>query len=141
MTEYKKIFLDTAPLIYYLQRDYRYYEIVSELFDNYILNNAEFVSSDITITEYLVYPYKNNDFAAVDELKSFFNVMEAKIYHISFAIANTAAKIRAEYKGFKAMDSLQLATAIHSEADLFLTNDKQLKQFQKIKCAIIDDFM
>ena len=24
MTEYKKIFLDTAPLIYYLQRDYRY---------------------------------------------------------------------------------------------------------------------
>ena len=22
MTEYKKIFLDTAPLIYYLQRDY-----------------------------------------------------------------------------------------------------------------------
>ena len=49
-----------------------------------------------------------------------------EIMEISQEIAKKAAKIRAEYKGFKAMDALQLATACLSECDIFVTNDKQL---------------
>lgn len=141
MTECKSIFLDTSPIIYYLQKDIRYYEVLSRFFLNATLERAKYITSDITIAEYLVLTYRENDIEALKDFEEFLTVSHTKIYHTSFAIANTAAKIRAEYKGFKAMDSLQLATAIHSEADLFLTNDKQLKQFQKIKCAIIDDFM
>ena len=48
--------------------------------------------------------------------------------------------IRAQYKHFKAMDSLQLATAIESGCDLFLTNDNQLKQFSEIKCVTVEDW-
>ena len=48
-----------------------------------------------------------------------------------------AAQIRAEYKGFKAMDALQIATACLSGCDLFLTNDKQLKQFKEVKCITV----
>ena len=32
------------------------------------------------------------------------------------------------------------ATALYNQADLFLTNDKQLKQFKDLHCATIDDF-
>ena len=46
--------------------------------------------------------------------------------------------IRAEYKFFKSMDALQLATACINKCDLFLTNDKQLKQFKEIKCVTVD---
>ena len=62
-----------------------------------------------------------------------------EIMEISQEIAKKAAKIRAEYKGFKAMDALQLATACLSECDIFVTNDKQLQQFKEIKCITVDE--
>ena len=38
------------------------------------------------------------------------------------------------------MDALQLATACISGCDLFLTNDKQLRQFKEMKCIIVDEW-
>ena len=55
-------------------------------------------------------------------------------------IAVKAAQIRADYKYFKAMDALQLATACVNGCDLFLTTDSQLTQFTEIKCATIADW-
>ena len=62
-----------------------------------------------------------------------------EIVEINQEIAKKAAQIRAEYKGFKAMDALQLAVACLSECDLFLTNDKQLRQFKELKCVTIEE--
>lgn len=36
--------------------------------------------------------------------------------------------IRARFKDFKSIDTLQIGAAIQSDCDLFLTNDKQLRQ-------------
>ncbi|MDE7267873.1 MAG: PIN domain-containing protein [Lachnospiraceae bacterium] len=63
-----------------------------------------------------------------------------RIYPIEISIAKKAAQIRAEYKDFKTMDCLQLATACQQKCDLFLTNDKQLRQFNELKCMTIEDF-
>lgn len=49
------------------------------------------------------------------------------------------AKIWARYKDFKTMDCLQLATACLVECDLFLTNDRQLRQFYEMKCSTIEE--
>lgn len=65
--------------------------------------------------------------------------MEINIKSIDREIAEKAAKIRAEYKFFKTMDALHLATACLSGCDLVLTNDKQLKQFQEIKCVTVEE--
>ena len=62
-----------------------------------------------------------------------------EMIEISQEIANKASQIRAEYKGFKAMDAIQLATACIMGCDLFLTNDKQLRQFKEIKCITVDE--
>ena len=59
---------------------------------------------------------------------------------IDEASALKAARIRATYKGFKSMDALQLASACLAGCDLFLTNDKQLLQFQEIQCVTLDSF-
>ena len=40
---------------------------------------------------------------------------------------------------FKSMDALQLAAATLTGCDLFLTNDKQLKQFADIRCITVDE--
>ena len=47
-------------------------------------------------------------------------------------IAFKAAEIRSRYEAFKQMDTLQLATAVVSGANVFYTNDKQLLQFREI---------
>ena len=52
---------------------------------------------------------------------------------INGKIADDAAKIRSEYQGFKAMDALQLASAMSAGCDLFLTNDKQLGQYSGLR--------
>ena len=55
-------------------------------------------------------------------------------------IARRAAEIRAEYRDFKAMDALQLAAAVHADCDVFLTNDKQLRQFRELKCVTVEEW-
>ena len=59
---------------------------------------------------------------------------------ISVDIAMNAAEIRAAYKDFKAMDSYQLAVALEKGCDVFLTNDKQLRQFNELKCITVDEW-
>ena len=66
-------------------------------------------------------------------------ITNMEIIEINQEIAKKAAQIRAEYKGFKAMDALQLSIASMSKCDLFLTNDKQLKQFREIECLTVGE--
>ena len=67
------------------------------------------------------------------------NTLGVSVTEINIDIAKKAAKIRAEYKMFKSMDALQLAAATLTGCDLFLTNDKQLKQFADIRCITVDE--
>lgn len=102
-------------------------------------NDIQFVTSVITIEEYFVYPYRVNETKYIDLFEKLIQTLNFKIVNIDKTIAKSAAKIRAEYKAFKAMDALQIATAMLNECDLLLTNDKQLRQFKGIKCITIDD--
>ena len=62
-----------------------------------------------------------------------------EIIGIDRTIAMEAARIRAKYPFFKTMDSLQLAAALSCGCDLFLTNDKQLRQFDELPCLTLED--
>ena len=137
MTEYKRIFLDTNPIIYYLQHNTEFGETVKAFLIAMRKERAQFVSSDITIEEYCVYPYREKNTALIDSFDQFVSLSEMEIVYTSEVIAKKAAQIRAEFTAFKAMDALQLATAVISGCDCFLTNDKQLQQFTEIKVHLI----
>ncbi|MBR1396055.1 MAG: PIN domain-containing protein [Selenomonadaceae bacterium] len=144
MTEFKKIFLDTSPIIYMLDKNV--VESLKEKTQRIFLSINEqeiepnFVISTITCEEYLVIPYRTNNQSAVESLWHFISDSHITIYEVNMDIAVKAAQIRADYKYFKAMDALQLATACVNGCDLFLTNDSQLTQFTEIKCATIADW-
>ena len=124
VTEFKKVFIDTAPIIYYLQSSELYYANMKAFWNEY--NECDYVTSAITITEYLTYPYRREDMKLVNSFYAFINDMDILVKSIDERIAEKAAKIRAEYKSFKTMDALQLATACIMGCDLFLTYDKQI---------------
>ena len=140
MTEYRRIFLDTSPIIYYLQETEIYFEQMRKFFISLRKTDTALVSSDITIAEYCVYPYKIGNLELIKAFDTFVRIVPLEIISTSEWIAKKAARIRATYPAFKPMDSLQLATAVLGDCDLFLTNDKQLRQFTEIKCLTIDDF-
>ena len=56
---------------------------------------------------------------------------------INADIAKNAAKNRAKY-GFKTPDAIQLASALQSGSDFFITNDNQLNKFKELKVVLVD---
>lgn len=142
MIDFKKAFVDTAPFIYFIEKDSnnpKYYEKVKSFFKDGYDNDKNFVSSVITMEEYFVFPYRNKAYSFIDMFNRLVATTDMEIVEINQEIAKKAAQIRAEYKFFKSMDALQLATACIYGCDLFLTNDKQLKQFTGIKCVTVDE--
>ena len=139
VTEYRKVFLDTAPFIYLLDHDMQYMDCVKRFFDELLAQGIPLVTSTVTVAEYLVQPYKRKATESVKRFFTFFDDADIQVIPIGTEIAESAAKIRAEYPAFKAMDALQLATARIEACDAFLTNDKQLRQFQHLRYIMVDE--
>ncbi len=139
MTDFKRVFVDTAPIIYYLENSPLYSEIIKRFFTTCIEENIQVVTSAITVEEYLVYPYSSGQMDLADNFKRFLDYMYVEIIDINSDIAEQASKLRGKYKGFKAMDALQISSAIASGCDMFFTNDKQLRQEKEIPCMTMED--
>lgn len=138
-TEYSSIYLDTSPIIYMLEDVKTYSERVHDFVISHFCNNAMFTTSTITNTEYLVIPYRMQDYQKMMDYERFKKILKMRVIAADEAITKYAAQIRAKYSGIKAMDALQLASAIISGCDVFLTNDKQLRQVAEIPVLLVED--
>ena len=133
---YSKIFLDTAPIIYFVEQKEIYLNRIRNILKtNYL---ADFYTSAISVAEYSLYPYLY-DKSLLARYNQFINIMGINIVNIDKNIAEKSALIRSQYKHFKTADSLQFASALSSKCDLFITNDKQLRQFSEIEVLVLDD--
>ncbi len=59
MTEFKRVFVDTAPIIYYLENSPLYMEAMGRFFTECMKEKVQIVTSAVTVEEYLVYPYSS----------------------------------------------------------------------------------
>ena len=140
MTGYNRVFLDTTPLIYFLDSDVNFGEKTKKILEEVILEGKELVTSAITCMEYMVYPCRTGNQDKIDAFFDFTGDCGVPIKTIDVETARRAAAIRAEYKDYKAMDSIQLAVALQSGCDLFLTNDNQLRQFRQLRCVTVEEW-
>ncbi len=102
-------------------------------------NNSELYTSTITDAEFIVKPLEEKQFNKIALYHGFLNTLEFLKCFINEQIAERSVQIRVKYKNIKLAGSLQLASAIESSCNIFLTNDKQLKQISEIKIQLIDD--
>ncbi|MCM1064361.1 MAG: PIN domain-containing protein [Eubacterium sp.] len=121
-----------------MQKNEVFYSKMKLFLQKYV--DCDYITSAITITKYLTYPYGQNNSKMIDDFYAFICGMDIEISNIDREIAQKAAEISAEYKGFKAMNALQLAAACSTGCDLFLTNDKQLRQFKEIRCITVAEW-
>ena len=95
----------------------------------------------ITIGEYLTIPYRQNNEKYIRALDSLIEGFDFDIIPIDERTARMAAQIRGNYTGFKIMDALQLAVATLQECDVFITNDNQLRQYDKLNVITVEGFI
>ena len=141
MTAFSSVYLDSAPVIYYLDDIAPYNEIVQKEVVDRMGSWTRFVSSTILNTEYLVFPLRARMFekiAAFDEFKA---MLLLEMPAVTDEISCRAAALRAEYRWLKGMDALHIATALQSRCDVFVTNDRQLAQVTEIPVLLLDSML
>ena len=57
MTGYRKVFLDTAPIIYFLDNDVNFGEKAKSILEEILGNGKGLATSVITCMEYRTFPY------------------------------------------------------------------------------------
>ncbi len=56
-----RLFLDTAPVIYYVEKNPHYIESVKTVFDRIDNGSIIAITSPVTLAECIVHPYRLND--------------------------------------------------------------------------------
>ena len=139
---YKKIFVDTAPFIYFYEEHKEFGDISKEIFTFHKNQKQIFVTSALTVMEVLPKPISEND---SDLIKKYINAIKNNplidLTEINYDIAFKAAELRANYKFLKGIDSLQISNAIESNCDYFITNDERLKNISNIKILSLTDLI
>lgn len=96
-------------------------------------------TSLLTFTEYCVVPFRLNEIRKISDFEAFIADANIDVVPLAKHIAKYASQLRAKYSGIKAMDALQLASAIQNHCDVFLTNGKQLRQVEEIKVFLVEE--
>lgn len=130
-----KIFLDTNIIIYFLEKNNKFFNKVLPYFRKAETKDVELYTSSLSYMELLIPVIKNKDVNLEAKynflFKNFFNVV-----NIDMETARIGAKIRAGY-GIRTPDALQIACAIRSNCKQFITSDRRLKKISGIEIVVI----
>jgi len=135
----ERLFLDTAPVIYYVEKNPRYLAIVAPIFARIDDGVLTAVTSPVTLAECLVMPYRlglsklQQDF--FDLIVHGQNTVFASLDH---ECARRAAELRARYH-ITLPDALQVATALKAGCEALLSNDSGLRRVTELRVLVVDE--
>lgn len=133
---YKLVALDSNIFIYNLEENPQFIKFTDIIFQKLSSNKLKAATSIISLIEILSYP--KTDSVVEKITNDFLNTPNLLVLEINREVALEAARIRREYK-YRLPDSIQLATALITKAQVFVTNDQKLKNFKRIKVILIQD--
>ena len=133
-----KAFIDTAPFIYLIEVSEAYTDRVETQPGQWIDAGMILSSSALTLMELLVVPKKMQNNSLVRKYRALLqNLLTEPLVILNESVADTAAQIQADY-GFQTSDSIQLASALESGADIFYTNDLRLSKFEELTILTVE---
>jgi predicted nucleic acid-binding protein len=136
-----RIYFDANFLIYFFDNKEPYFSVVSQLILACDRNIIFGYTGDAAVAELMVYPYKTKNALEIARGKAFFareNFLTVMSH--SSDLFDSASRLRAE-TGMKLIDSLHYATAIKTDCQFFITNDKGIKSSDHIEVILIDDLI
>ena len=135
----KTLFIDTAPLIYYIEGNSNYNHQLKTLFEANEKGELYFQTSVLTLLEVLVQPLRLRKQSLADQYEEILTTSpNLEIFDVNIEISRKPAELRANYNT-KTPDSIKIATGIVNNANFFFTNDKGLKRLNEIEVLSLDD--
>jgi predicted nucleic acid-binding protein len=129
---------DTSPIIYFVERNPKYLDLVREVIRRVDLGEIEGRSSVVTLTEVLTKPKQSGNAAIEAEYSSLLlNSRNFALVPISVEIAELAADLRARYN-IRTPDALQIAAALSVGCQAFVTNNTVLRRVADLKILVLD---
>ena len=136
------VFIDTAPVIYYIQAHPKFGPLAKEVVSAFRSGNLFAYSSVLTLTEVLIKPIEINDEPLARKFADFLkHGRHFLLIEISEGIAETAGRLRGRHPFLKTIDALQLAAAQEVRAEAFLTNDAKLKHIKELNVIVLKDYL
>lgn len=128
-----RLYLDAAPIIYWVEKVAAYYPQVDARIKQAGVN---LISSHLALMECLVLPIRQGQTQLQQDFDQFFATAIAESVSFTEDVFRNAAEIRARHN-FRAPDALHLAAAMSASCDLFLTNDARLTSFPDIPIEVV----
>ncbi len=140
MTSNSKIFFDTAPFIYWLEQHPTLCSKVRQFIGDANTSSCEFATSVVSLAEFGIYPERNGRPDLIQDFEDALNDFSFDFLDIDVPIARVAYRLRAKYTFLKGMDAFQLAAALQSNCQYFLTNDRRLSTINEINIVVLEDW-
>jgi len=142
LMKHQSVGLDTSVFIYHLESNPLYLPMTTELLGMVRDGEVVAVTSTITLMEIGVRPLRLGRADIADEYELLISRFpNLRVYEVSIPVARIAAELRAKYR-LRLGDALQVATALHFEATLFVSNDDKLNAAaDEITMLMLRDFL
>jgi len=142
LAEFRTIFIDTDPIIYYIEAHPLFGPLAKEVADAFGSGKLAAYSSVITLAEVLPKPVKTGNEALVRRFSAFLrHGKNLCLTEISTDAAETAGRLRGKYTFLRAMDAIQIAVALEISADAVITNDLKFKQVKEVESVVLKDYL
>jgi predicted nucleic acid-binding protein len=136
-----RVCIDTAPIIYFIEKNPRYLNVVRPVFAEIDAGRIEAITSTITLLEVLVQPIKANNRSLAEQYREVLLYSEGlTTFEILHEVSEMSSELRAKYS-IKTPDAIQVAVSILYGAKKFITNDPALKKVSDIDVLVLDDFL
>ncbi|MCP4398628.1 MAG: type II toxin-antitoxin system VapC family toxin [bacterium] len=142
LTRCSTIFIDTAPIIYYIEAHSQFGPLAKEVVYAFQSGIVIAYSSVITLVEVLPKPVETGNTPLADKFTAFLKYgKNITLLDVTADIAEYAGKLRGKYRSIRAMDAIQLAVAMQMGVDAFITNDVKLKSVTELHSIVLKDYI
>lgn len=131
--------LGTAPVIYFIEEHPTCLPMVLPFFAALNRGESRVATSIVTLLEALVQPFQRGDTALIGQYRNLLlDTSSSTTVRVSRPIAEEAARSRAA-NTLRALDAIQLATAVVAGADTLLTDDARLPRLAGLRILVLDE--
>jgi predicted nucleic acid-binding protein len=136
-----RILLDSVSIVYYLERNPRYFAAAAEWMERVNDGRLTAAASVLLLAEVLVPAYRARNPAAARQARAALErVPNLELVEVTAGVSDVAARLRAEHN-LRTPDALHVATALREGAGWLVTNDRRLQRVEAagIQVWLFDD--
>jgi predicted nucleic acid-binding protein len=134
--------IDTAPLIYYFERHPEFFPAIDPVIQ-WVAQRSDVTlyTSVISLIETTTFPLRQGRHDLVAKYRNaLLHTADIHTLPLDAEIAHRSAELRAKYR-LNTPDAVQLATCIHVDCSVFITNDRGLQSVTEIPVIYLADYI